>query len=445
MTLSNPVRSGAPVSLTVDKDITDGFRIIGRFDQDKALVRNGAIVIQRSSSSDDFLIELRDGVFSNNRRALRPSRPELISLSTEGLFAAVEECRITWKEAVMDLKVLKVEPAVPQVGETTVYPFEEAWENPVDEDDFRKLAARLAVAGRMLFDTVFDRDGITVAQRLREVTAAGECVLTVSAPDFHLPWSMLYTHPRPDESLADDGSNFDPRGFWGYQHIVEQFTNDHQVTDRLLPIEGKLHFGAAVNTEISEICQPCLAGHHAFVQSHGGRLAYAEWTTKEQVRVALTTSPFETRIVYFLCHGDSAGLATRAPALHLADGEIRSTDIRYWISDRFLSNQPLVFINACRGGQVSTLMYKNATFAQAFLERGAACMIGPQVEIPALFAGEYGRRFFENLLSEVDAPRQVGPVMRHLAQFFWDKRNPLGLVYSLYAGADCHVWWGDER
>ena len=49
-----------------------------------------------------------------------------------------------------------------------------------------------------------------------------ECALTVNASDFHIPWRMLYTHPDLAHKLADDGSNFQPIGFWGYRHIIEQ-------------------------------------------------------------------------------------------------------------------------------------------------------------------------------------------------------------------------------
>jgi len=68
---------------------------------------------------------------------------------------------------------------------------------------------------------------------LRGVARSGECALTVYAPEFHIPWRMLYTHPHETEELAEDGANFDPAGFWGYQHVIEQFIN-------ILPAEDGL-------------------------------------------------------------------------------------------------------------------------------------------------------------------------------------------------------------
>ena len=70
-------------------------------------------------------------------------------------------------------------------------------------------------------------------------------------------------------------------------------------------------------------------------------------------------------------------------------------------------------------------------------------MIGTQITIPAVFAQEYAERFFEEFLREPlenEENVRVGPLMRNLARkFIDDYNNPLGLVYSLYKGADCFI------
>jgi hypothetical protein len=434
--------TGISLSLTVEKDVANGFLSLGKYDATRALVRSGAIDVDVVDGS--FQFELRDGLFSNRGKPLRRVKPARVSLDRESLFDIVQRCRAEWQETVIDRNDLIASPGK---GQKKRFVFEEKWEEPVDTQTFREIGGRLARAGQALFDLVFDRDEAEdLARDLRMTTRQGECVFTVNAPHFHLPWGMLYTHPDPNTPLDADGFNFDPRGFWGYQHIVEQFTNDHPVIDQLRPVVGKLGFGVALHPGIAS---SCLTGHQKFVAANESRLNYAEWTTRRQVEAALSASPFENRIVYFLCHAEGAGSvehpSLRPPALELADAVIEATDIRNWIQKRLQTDQPLVFLNACRAGQLGTLVYRNYTFATQFLERGAACVIGPQTEVPAVFAGEYGRRFFEELLSNNNPPKQVGPAMRDLARFFWEKRNPLGLAYSLYAGADCHIQWREER
>jgi hypothetical protein len=106
-----------------------------------------------------------------------------------------------------------------------------------------------------MFESLFEGNRGTplddVALRLRRLAQSRECALTVNASDFHIPWRMLYTHPDPIEPLSRDGSNFDPKGFWGFQHIIEQFTNNYEVNDYVLATK-KLGFAAALHERLDE-------------------------------------------------------------------------------------------------------------------------------------------------------------------------------------------------
>ena len=104
-------------------------------------------------------------------------------------------------------------------------------------------------------------------------------------------------------------------------------------------------------------------------------------------------------------------------------------------------SEPLIFINACFGGRMTDIVYRNFTFANAFLDCGAGCVIGPQIEVPTVFAMEYAKRFFDRFLKSTYPAPKVGPLIRELNREFWHKKNPLGLIYSLHAGAGCHIQW----
>lgn len=440
-----------PLLLTPVKNVAAGYSsVVGQYDADRALERDGSIIISFDKRNSSFEISLTNGKFSDPKRPLRSPKTSVIELSQEELHAIVQQTRDSWtKEVVNYFRIHKAKNGI----ETRRYAFQEAFRPSIDSAKFCAIAASLAVAGSRLFVLLFERSSDRslkeVAARLKQIVRTGECAFTVDSQDFHIPWGMLYTHPSPNDALLPDGSNFEPSGFWGYQHIIEQFTNKHQVTDKLTAADGKLKFGAAIHEHIDKRFKvKCVAQHKHFIDANKKRLRYVKWTTKAEVGKALAASPFDHRILYFLCHAQGAGTGDHPnllpPTIELTDAvPIDASDLKVWLEKDFVDNQPLVFLNACQAGHVTTLLYRQFTFAAEFLAKGAACVVGPQIEIPAVFAGEYGRRFFNELLQPGQTSPQVGRTIRKLNQQFWKENNPLGLVYSLYAGADCHVQWLD--
>jgi hypothetical protein len=81
----------------------------------------------------------------------------------------------------------------------------------------------------------------------------------------------------------------------------------------------------------------------------------------------LRDTPFQYQLVYFLCHAKGAGTtdkpSLRPSKLQLVDGSIDAVELRESIKHRFDGRAPLIFINACRGGQLGTLVYHNQSFA----------------------------------------------------------------------------------
>jgi hypothetical protein len=161
---------------------------------------------------------------------------------------------------------------------------------------------------------------------------------------------------------------------------------------------------------------------------------------KQLLETAFRSGNLTDRILYFCCHGEASG-EPEAPNLgnawiKLTDGSpITGHDIDDWLRDHNLPTSPIIFLNACESGQLTTLFYQ--TLAAKFLEKEAVGLIGPQIKVPAVFACEYAQRFFKRFLS---GSEKVGPLIRTLAREFVDEyKNPLGLIYSLYRGADCFV------
>ena len=92
-------------------------------------------------------------------------------------------------------------------------------------------------------------------------------------------------------------------------------------------------------------------------------------------------------------------------------------------------------MSSCEGGQLSTFHY--TAFGRHLLDAGARCLIGPQIDLPRLFAAEFVKRVFERFLVP---STPLGDVLRDVARdFAFQHGNPLGLIFSLYRGLDVHL------
>jgi hypothetical protein len=153
------------------------------------------------------------------------------------------------------------------------------------------------------------------------------------------------------------------------------------------------------------------------------------------------------RILYFYCHGHGSSngstIELGASKLILTDEPIdpvTAQDFLVWAKDNLLPTQPLIFINACQGGQMTTMFYQ--TLAFELLRQGAIGVAGAQIDIPAIFAAAYAKWVFERFFTKNNGRVRLGPLLREANQEFWNQHNnPLGVVYSLYRGVNCFIDW----
>jgi hypothetical protein len=262
---------------------------------------------------------------------------------------------------------------------------------------------------------------------------------------------MIYTHPVAGAKLKADGSNFEWEGFWGYRHIIEhnpEWFGRYNILERdeehLLRASMNMDEGIDHEYNITSVARQ----RQFFAQLVDDKvLQYQERCSKEQLQKAFEADDFSDRIIYFYCHGNSAGLnedpALKVAHIKLTDRQpIDDSDIALWLrAQPELKTHPLIFINACKGGQMTTMFFK--TFAVEFLKQRARGLIGAQIDIPAEFAAEYAQRLFSELLKSPQPPEEkirLGPLMSQLTRDFIDTyRNPLGLIYSLYRGMDVYM------
>jgi CHAT domain len=144
--------------------------------------------------------------------------------------------------------------------------------------------------------------------------------------------------------------------------------------------------------------------------------------------------------VYFYGHAKSADLDdTNGPdgaSLEVNERTISLQELKDSApTARKLRGSPLVFINACESAELSPLFYRG--FMPYFTQRGARGLIGTECEIPALFAKQWARRFFEEFLA---GGRSLGQLMLDLRrEFYYRHNNLLGLAYALYCDADTRI------
>lgn len=295
---------------------------------------------------------------------------------------------------------------------------------------------RLADAGHTLFQQLFGGDPALreLGERIARVLRSGEQTITVWSDEVVVPWTMLYVPEQVWQPLPPD-FQVELDAFVGYRHRVEHAFALRQRHRTAIRVEKRVNAGAYYDSSLDRFrhngrpANPVVGPVLGVLAQHG---EVQERTSKDELRIRLRAEGADDHLLYFCCHCTNA----RRLMLGLDDSEaVSPEDLRGWLLNGF-SRSPLVVVNACKAGE--TKSNSLGQFGTTLLERGASCLIGPVVNVPTVFAGEFGRRLFEMVLPRHRDIR-FGTAMRTLVRdFARDHRNPLGLAYTLYQGIDGH-------
>jgi hypothetical protein len=228
-----------------------------------------------------------------------------------------------------------------------------------------------------------------------------------------------------------------PLRFWGFRHVIEvppQQVGEQKAREetKSLPrrIEitagNEISLAAGINTALP------LAGAHvtklAELTRHGARWRH---TLNHRDKVIEALEDPDLDVIYFYCHA-RGGAAD--PFLELQEddtkpaGKIAPPDLNFppkW------GHMPLVFLNGC-----STAAF-SADAVSPFITtcvagRGASGVIGTEIPVHELLAGDAAFGFLDRFLAGV----QAGPALLAVRRELLEKANPLGLAYTLYAHAE---------
>jgi hypothetical protein len=239
-----------------------------------------------------------------------------------------------------------------------------------------------------------------------------------------------------------DEADWSPRGFWGYSHLIEhEFVRnttctDHRISLKDMPLQVSLNLDLSLDERNDAlVTQPV----RDFFENRTEAYSHTVRSTSRELREALMSQDFRDQVVYFCCHCGTQQGQYGGPArsvLQLTDAErITPGHLCGWLRDRNLSSNPFVFINACGGGLLSSRFY--CSFGHELIRKAANCVIGPEVRIPAVFAGTYAVELFTRFL---EPRRHLGRAMQQVTRHLMDNHHtPLGLVYGLYRGLDTRL------
>lgn len=155
------------------------------------------------------------------------------------------------------------------------------------------------------------------------------------------------------------------------------------------------------------------------------------------------------QISHFTCHCDTNQVSTENYSLKLAGTKlwpkeytVRLKELRksfslfdYQIGDQSGEiKRPLVFLNACGSSDVGPAGM--ISFPELFLLYHHRGFVGTETKVSDLFAAEFSKSFYRRFLSQVSLGQAIYRARWELLERY---RNPMGILYSVYADPELRV------
>ncbi|MFE9888236.1 CHAT domain-containing protein [Streptomyces scopuliridis] len=292
------------------------------------------------------------------------------------------------------------------------------------------LTADLAAEGFDLFERLLDGTSpeLSSFRGFLTDTLRSERSLRVSFDsDIYLPWPMLAIDP----DTYDDPWH----AFLGHRHQVEQTGHSYVTPQR----QWKRRVPQPVTSLNTDSTLESVGRAPEVLKLLQERSSLTVCTESGTFLDALSGAVLDDDVMYFWCHGHF--VANGSPHPHLAvrlsdnrdiDAElVRRHRRRYQTgTGRFA---PFILLNACHTGQVAEAP-ELEHLGKAFVSLGAEGVLGPQIEIPQVFATEYAYAFLELYLEGGHTAGEIAQTLVH--RFAEEFHNPLALAYSLHCGID---------
>ncbi|MEU6070646.1 NB-ARC domain-containing protein [Streptomyces sp. NPDC047082] len=302
---------------------------------------------------------------------------------------------------------------------------ERDWDADARSEEMRALAR----AGRQLFHAMFPED--SELHSLVKELAPGDR-LRIHWKDCtpqHVPWPLLFrgSLPRPGQPVQ-------AHDFLGLRLRISHLMHPRPTTRSLDDDAVRAHL----------MYWGGLPDDHTLRTAQEHALELAGWqptvlpTTDEGRKEELSAflwDPDPVSLIYVFCQA-ATGAGNR-PSLRFGSTNdpcdvLQLTDM----GDDALTDQPLVFINAC-DTSAAEHTYSNE-LQNLFLERGSRAYIGSECKVPTSFAARFASVFFHFLYtrSHSGAPTAAGEALAQARKFFWDEYRSIGGLFYSYVNDD---------
>ncbi|MER6288115.1 CHAT domain-containing protein [Streptomyces sviceus] len=355
--------------------------------------------------------------------------------------ASARLCRL-WKELLVDHRPSasdgRPEPGTPEHPYASLVDLRH---RPAAE--LYDILDELCIAGsELLFGTLLGGVDPRVERfraYLAEALAATEGLRVRFDSELHVPWPMVCLRPEdvPDPEQSGSPSALFPL-FLGHRHQIEQ-------TGGAYPWLTGRHETPAVPTvslnHDTRLDRKGLTRAPEVARLLAKDTYFVERTTRRELVSALADAGLCEQLMYFWCHGRFVTNGSQPPALALQltdepafDAQtVRERRRRFGEGSLF---QPFVLLNACHAG-VPEGGGDLAFLGGALIHAGARGVLGPQIEMPQVFAAEYALEFLARYLRGTDT---AGAIAHAVARRFADELgNPLGFAYALHCGMDTRL------
>ncbi|MCW8382407.1 CHAT domain-containing protein [Streptomyces justiciae] len=368
-------------------------------------------------------------------------RADLTARPADVRAAAARLCRL-WKELLVGYtpprgNLPAVEYPYASLVDLRSRPPGEQWE----------IVEELALAGKQLLfgillggsDPRVHRFGAYLAQAL----SGREGLRVRFDSELYLPWTMVCL--RPDDVPVPTGTlrHQDPMTvyprFLGYRHQIEQTGGAYPCLSRRREVPDVLAVSLNHDTRLDRKDQTRAAEVAALLAKGTD---FVERTTRSELRRALSDAGLREHLMYFWCHGDFIPNGAHRPSLAL-----RLTDRTAMVDAHTVREcrqhveegspfQPFVMLNACHAAMPAE-GGDPAFLGVALIQAGAQGVLGPQIEMPQVFAAEYALEFLTRYLR---GSQTAGAISCAVARYFADElHNPLGIAYTLHCGMDARL------
>ncbi|MFF8835718.1 NB-ARC domain-containing protein [Streptomyces sp. NPDC015130] len=302
---------------------------------------------------------------------------------------------------------------------------QQAWSEVEHSPHLRELA----MAGSQLFTTLFPREHRF--HQLIKNLAPGDRLHVNWRDDSldHIPWPLMY-----GGTLPSAGQPVSAQEFFGLRLRTTHIARSAETARVLSPDFARAHLMYWGGSEGDETTRVALEHINELDQWKPLVLPQGQERRKEELST-------------YLCNPDSLSLLYVFSQAYSRKGQLRGLRFGSTVEDEDvlllsemgdqpLSDQPLVFMNAC---ETSSAEYLHSNLLQNhFVRRGSRAYIGSECKVPAGFAARFAHVFFHFLYdrSHRNHPTAAGEALAQTRKFFWDQYRSIGGLFYSYVNDD---------